>query len=101
MANNSSALEARKAQDVEAPAHHQNEPKGTYHWGRGGEGNKMTIGSTGDKRGKSNERKEQLSNENGTKRRTSSASKVLEKGKEMLGLKGKTNEKGGSAVVDD
>lgn len=30
---------SRAAQDVTAPAHHVKEPKGTYHWGRGGEGN--------------------------------------------------------------
>ena len=90
MANNYSALEARKAQDVEAPAHHQNEPKGTYHWGRGGEGNKMTIGENGEKRTGSKERKERrpLSSEGDGQKRRSSSSKVLEKGMEMLGLKG-------------
>ena len=44
MAQNVSPEEARKAQDVDTPAHHKNDPKGTYHWGRGGEGNMMTVG---------------------------------------------------------
>ena len=88
MASNSSAEEARRAQDVEAPLHHQNESKGTYHWGRGGEGNKMTIGENGD-------------GEKG--RRRSSAGKMFEKGKEMLGFKGKGGEKAGagSAIMDE
>lgn len=34
MASNESAESARKAQDVDAPEHHQKSMKGTYHWGK-------------------------------------------------------------------
>ena len=88
MAANSDAKEARKAQDVETPVHHDKEKKGTYHWGRGGEGNMMTVGkdSTSEK-----------------KERSGSFKDKLDKGKEMLGLKGKTGDKGGngSAIADE
>jgi hypothetical protein len=44
---------ARLAQDVDAPGHHAKpEPTtGTYHWGRGGEGNMVTLG-TGEQKAK-------------------------------------------------
>ena len=97
MAHSSTPEEARKAQDVEAPAHHQSDPKGTYHWGRGGEGNMMTIG------------KDAKDEKNGNgKERTGSFQNALEKGKGMLGLKGKDGKGGekngngsGSAIADD
>ena len=44
MASNTNPEEARKAQDVEAPVHSGKEKTGTFHWGRGGEGNMMTVG---------------------------------------------------------
>lgn len=98
MANNSNAEEARKAQDVETPVHHGKEKKGTFHWGRGGEGNMMTVGKeNGEKKDK-----QRTGSEN--KERSGSFKASLEKGKEMLGLKGKNGEKvlgNGSAVADD
>lgn len=90
MASNSNAEEARKAQDVELPVHHDKEKKGTYHWGRGGEGNMMTVGKE---------------NGNGEKKeRSGSFREKFEKGKEMLGMgKGKNGEakSSGSAISDD
>ena len=84
MATNDSAESARRAQDVEAPAHHSGSPRGTYHWGRGGEGNKMTVGSSNSERkgsSRSSIREEQR------ERRSGSFENAFEKGKEMLGLK--------------
>lgn len=93
---------ARAAQDVEAPAAHQKEQRGTYHWGRGGEGNVMTVGG-GDK-------KEKERNSSKGPERRGSFQGAIEKGKEMLGLgkkggksdKEKEREKGGeeSAIAD-
>lgn len=88
---NDSAESARKAQDVDAPIHHQNEPKGTYHWGRGGEGNKMTVGGDGDGEKKPVRSKERTGSNSSTGGRRGSMN-VLEKGKGMLGL-GKSKEK--------
>ena len=82
MASNDSATEARRAQDVEAPKYHQSEPKGIYHWGRGGEGNKMTVG--GEQRTQSKER----TSSKGAGERRGSFKDAIEKGKEMLGLGG-------------
>ncbi|KAK1812688.1 hypothetical protein LTR12_012914 [Friedmanniomyces endolithicus] len=82
---------ARAAQDVNAPAHHEKETRGTYHWGRGGEGNMMTVGSD-----KSKERPG-LDGGDGQQRRGSFQG-IVEKGREMLGL-GKGKAVGGSAVV--
>ena len=76
MASNDSATEARRAQDVEAPKYHQSESKGTYHWGRGGEGNKMTVGG------------EQRTSSKGAGERRGSFKDAIEKGKETLGLGG-------------
>lgn len=86
--------EARAAQDVEAPAHHGREMQGTYHWGRGGEGN-MTFVGGGDRSG-SKERpsaeprktsKERTMSGNGGGERRGSFRSAMEKGKEMLGLR--------------
>lgn len=97
MASNSSAEESRKAQDVEAPVHHQKEQKGTYHWGRGGEGNMMTVGKdNGEKKG------ERRPSDN--KQRTGSFKNTIDKGKEMLGLrkeKERRGSQGESAVSDE
>ena len=76
--SNDNPLNARAAQDVEAPAHHDREPKGTYHWGRGGQGNVMTLGS-------------------GEGKQRTESQGVLEKAKAILGL-GKGEGKHGSAV---
>lgn len=77
MASNDTPEGARRAQDVEAPEVHQKDMKGTYHWGRGGEGNKTTIGPDGREQSKSPRRGA------GERRRSS---KMMEKGKEMLGF---------------
>ena len=93
MASNSNPEEARKAQDVEAPVHHMNDKSGTYLWGRGGEGNMMTVWKNGEK--KDGPVKTE---------RSGSFRDKLEKGKEMLGMgKGKSGEgrSSGSAIADD
>lgn len=96
MATNESSENARLAQDVEAPAHHQKEPKGTFHWGRGGEGNKVTVG------GPNADAEVRSRSKEGAGRRRSSVKDVVEKGKAMLGLKkDKDKGEGGSAVVND
>ncbi|EMC91458.1 hypothetical protein BAUCODRAFT_41959, partial [Baudoinia panamericana UAMH 10762] len=68
---------ARAAQDVEAPAHLEQEPRSgsTYHWGRGGEGNMMTLGDGAHK-------DKEVPGHN----RRGSFQAVVEKGKGMLGL---------------
>ncbi len=103
MAKNDSAEEARRAQDIDTPAHHNNDPKGVYHWGRGGEGNMMAVGpKNGEKEEKKSRSKERtLSAGRGGQQRSGSFRDALGKGKEMLGLKGKQGEKGGSAIEDD
>lgn len=106
--NAADPAESRKAQDVDTPAHHNKDMQGTYHWGRGGEGNMTTLGKSGAQqaREKSQDRQARkkmertLSSEsaqNGQKR-TGSFSGVLNKGKEMLGLKGKQDPKNESAI---
>ena len=98
MATHSSAEEKRAAQDVEAPAHHQSKPEGTYHWGRGGEGNMMTIGKNGKE-----EKKERTPSTENNGRSSGSFHDAFEKGKEMLGLKKVEKDKAanGSAIADD
>ena len=83
MATNENQANARKAQDVDAPEHFQREAKGTYHWGRGGEGNKMTVGG-GEKRSSTEEKR---------------SNSFISRSKEKLGLKAKA--KDGSAVSSD
>ncbi|TKA48594.1 hypothetical protein B0A54_00730 [Friedmanniomyces endolithicus] len=68
---------ARAAQDVNAPAHHEKETRGTYHWGKERPG---------------------LDSGDGQQQRRGSFQGIVEKGKEMLGL-GKGKAVGGSAVV--
>jgi len=116
MAENTSAASTRAAQDVSTPEAHNREMKGTYHWGRGGEGNMVTLegkngkadegkrkGSVAGKDLGEAEAKEGQSGGAGARARRKS-SNVLERGKEMLGLskEAKEREKNGSAVaVDD
>lgn len=97
MVSNDDPSAARVAQDVESPAAVQKDPQGTFHWGRGGEGNKVTLG--GADRPKQNERK----GSKGAGERRPSFAGVIEKGKEMLGVgKKKEGLKGDeSAVVED
>ncbi|CZT18144.1 uncharacterized protein RCC_03984 [Ramularia collo-cygni] len=84
----------RAAQDVDTPAHHNKSMQGTYHWGRGGEGNMMSVGGGGggDKAQDSGltrvkSREEKKSNERTS--RSGSFKEVMDKGREMLGLGGK------------
>lgn len=75
--SNDSAANARLAQDVETPTRHEPATGGTYHWGRGGEGNQVTLG-TGDHKKK----------ERSVSRGEAGHEKpsLLEKGKHALGL---------------
>ncbi|KAK4615814.1 hypothetical protein CLAFUW4_10298 [Fulvia fulva] len=87
--------ESRAAQDVNTPDHHAKDMNGTYHWGRGGQGNMTTIGTSGadQARAKSQERRKAraLSGSSGRpenlRARTGSFKGVVDKGKELLGLK--------------
>ncbi|KAK4500323.1 hypothetical protein PRZ48_008512 [Zasmidium cellare] len=98
--------ESRAAQDVEAPAHHGREMQGTYHWGRGGEGNMTVVGKS--ERQASKERKSASKERIGLKERTLSGGaggngggerkgsfrSAVERGKEMLGLRKEVKERG-------
>lgn len=77
---------ARLAQDVDAPGHHAKpEPTtGTYHWGRGGEGNMVTLG-TGEQKVK---KERSPSKGEGAHEKPS----LLERGKSALGLGGHKKE---------
>jgi len=89
---------ARAAQDVDAPAHHDKAPTGTYHWGRGGEGNMMTLGSGNGqtKRSNSNTPEPKL------RRGSGSFQGALEKGKDILGLnKGKKQDRAEATLVEE
>jgi len=95
MVPNDSPAAARAAQDVEAPAHHEKEARGTYHWGRGGEGNMVTIGSDQRPPPKSSSR-ERKSSQGAEGRRRGSFQNTIEKGKAMFGLSGgKSKQQGG------
>ncbi|GAB7359217.1 hypothetical protein MBLNU230_g5876t1 [Neophaeotheca triangularis] len=100
---------ARQAQDVEAPAHHAKAPKGTYHWGRGGEGNMTTVGGKDadkevrkeqEERSRSRARSQERG---GGKARRSSFQGIVGKGKEMLGMGGggKKGEKVQESAVEE
>ena len=111
MATNESQESARRAQDLDAPQHFQREDKGTYHWGRGGEGNMMSVGENGEKvkehnakdhhaeskeRRKSSKERRKSSMGEGERR---GSGRIIDKGKEMLGI-GKHKNPGGSAIED-
>ena len=102
MASNDSAENARKAQDVEAKVDAR-EKKGTYHWGRGGEGNMTTIGK--DEKRPTMDKRMMSKDSNGRSRTRSGGegerrgSSFLEKGKEMLGMMGQKAAEG-SAIED-
>lgn len=105
---------ARAAQDVDAPAHHEREPEGHFHWGRGGEGNLMHVrrGASKERAGKDDEEVNapitrvmsntltrvtsntiaRITSRTGTEKRRGSMNIVVEKGKALLGL-GKDKEK--------
>ncbi|KAK5173567.1 uncharacterized protein LTR77_002248 [Saxophila tyrrhenica] len=102
MAANVSPEEARKAQDIDTPAHHKNEPKGTYHWGRGGEGNMMTVGQKeGEKEEKNGVKGSPVIRPADGQKRSGSFRDAFGKGKEMLGLKGKGEKGGNGSAVED
>ena len=96
--SNDNPENARKAQDVDAPEHHSKEAHGTYHWGRGGQGNMMTVGE-GDKR----PQLKQGASSNGGERKGSFKG-VMDKAKEAVGLGKKeqkeAKEKDNSAIED-
>jgi len=83
MVPNDSPAAARAAQDVEAPAHHEKEARGTYHWGRGGEGNMMTLSAGEQKKKERSVSKGEDAHEKPS---------LLEKGKHALGLGGHKKE---------
>ncbi|WPH03717.1 Hypothetical protein R9X50_00660000 [Acrodontium crateriforme] len=110
MATNTSSTTSRLAQDVEAPAAHTKEVQGTYHWGRGGQGNMTTIGRSGadaaramSKEGKkertasfnnnnNNNNDNNKNHNNNNKGERSGSFRVLDMGREMLGLGKKERE---------
>ena len=89
MMSNDNPENARLAQDVTSPAAHDKEARGTFHWGRGGEGNKMTVGGGDIKKSSSKER----SKSNNAGERRPSFQGAVQKGKEMLGM-GKKSPRG-------
>ncbi|KAK5697121.1 hypothetical protein LTR17_023985 [Elasticomyces elasticus] len=74
---------SRAAQDVDTPAHHEKEAKGVYHWGRGGEGNAMMVGSDKAPKNKANGEGLRPTEKH---QRSGSFQGIMEKGKEMLGM---------------
>jgi hypothetical protein len=73
---NDNAGNARLAQDVDVPV--PKEPTtGTYHWGRGGEGNMMTLGADEHKKKERSVSRGELGHEKPS---------LIEKGKHALGL---------------
>lgn len=102
---------ARAAQDVDTPAHHNKAMEGTFHWGRGGEGNMMMVGEKKKKEEKDAPKPEGLSRvksreeRSGSKERSGSFKGALDKGREMLGLGNKkerkeASEKAGESAFD-
>lgn len=94
---NENAAAARAAQDVDTPAHHSKELKGTHHWGRGGEGNMVTLG------GSNGNKKERTASKGEAGQRRPSFSGVMERGKSMLGMGKKEGAKNGgsSSAVEE
>lgn len=107
-ANSTAPEEARLRQDVEAPKAHGKELEGTYHWGRGGQGNMTTLVRTqsgvaageGEKPmllsslgggGGNTNNYNTTSNKNGN--RSGSFGGIVNKGRELLGLKKDYNNK--------
>ncbi|KAK5707317.1 hypothetical protein LTR17_020815 [Elasticomyces elasticus] len=74
---------SRAAQDVDTPAHHEKEAKGVYHWGRGGEGNAMMVGSA---KAPTNKASGEGLRPTEKHQRSGSFQGIMEKGKEMLGM---------------
>lgn len=107
---------ARAAQDVDTPAHHNKTMEGTFHWGRGGEGNMMSVGEKKEKKEAEKAKKEAAKPDGltrvksreeraGSKERSGSFKGALDKGREMLGLGNKkertaASEKAGESAFD-
>lgn len=90
--SNDNADNARRAQDVDTPEHHGKDQTGTYHWGRGGQGNMMTVGGE-EKRPASKERA-------GAGERKGSFKGAMDKAREAVGL-GKKEKKVGEKGQDE
>lgn len=75
--SNDSAANARLAQDVETPTRHEPATGGTYHWGRGGEGNQVTLGAGDHKKKERSVSRGEAGHEKPS---------LLEKGKHALGI---------------
>lgn len=93
-ANSTAPEEARQRQDVEAPKAHGKELEGTYHWGRGGQGNMTTLVRTqsGVAAGEGDNLLNTTSN-NKSGNRSGSFGGIVNKGRELLGLKKDHNNK--------
>ncbi|KAF1824541.1 uncharacterized protein K489DRAFT_378964 [Dissoconium aciculare CBS 342.82] len=103
---------ARLAQDVDTPKAHDREVKGTYHWGRGGEGNMMTVGGgtkVTETEGaaarpssalRTASRDLSAEQRQGT-RRSGSFHAAVEKGKELLGLGSKKEREAQQAASEN
>lgn len=92
-ANSTAPEEARQRQDVEAPKAHGKELEGTYHWGRGGQGNMTTLVRTqsGVAAGEGDNLNITSNNKSGN--RSGSFGGIVNKGRELLGLKKDHNNK--------
>ena len=81
--SNESAANARLAQDVETPTRHEPTTGGTYHWGRGGEGNMMTLGADEHKKKERSVSRGEAGHEKPS---------LIEKGKQAFGIGGHKKE---------
>jgi hypothetical protein len=75
--SNENAENARLAQDVGVPTRYEPTTGGTYHWGRGGEGNMVTLGTGEHKKKERSVSRGEAGNEKPS---------LIEKGKHALGL---------------
>lgn len=80
---NDNPANARLAQDVETPTPKEKPTTGTYHWGRGGEGNMVTLGAGEHKKKERSVSRGEAGNEKPS---------LIEKGKHALGLGGHKKE---------
>ncbi|QIW99949.1 hypothetical protein AMS68_005467 [Peltaster fructicola] len=92
MASTTCSDTRRAAQDVEAPQHHTKEAHGTFHWGRGGDGNMVTVGD-GD-------RPKSRQPSKGAADRAGSFTGMMEKSKELLGLKKKAAARANEVAIE-
>ncbi|RMY67137.1 hypothetical protein D0863_07994 [Hortaea werneckii] len=108
--SNDNPSNARLAQDVEAPRHHDRPAQGTFHWGRGGEGNMTVVGKS--EREQRKEREEQRKKEGGrsnsrgeaenrSQSRRRGSGGLIEKGKEILGIGGRGRAGGSENAIEE